>query len=394
MAHDQVQEPVVDVEEWTKEEEAALLSFESQARPQSLETNAVLETTAAKPAAPASAPHSSGDPASNSAELGSDGQQLSCPDDRAPSGAKTPIISEGEAMAEPSPEVLMAEEGQSLTSERIKVDIPFVGPGWYGVWEGYVNELGMSGVRELHQYLVRCWNHEKGVVPLSGNCGSPLCCYAEYMFTAAEYDRNAQMQNTIRWSHKRTRLEAIRKGLPGFAEVECAVEKAIAVHFAERICHGLTLHNGHILRQSLAADGGSSFCYHIDEADDADATYLYLSVAVKLTDDPVASDGSWMQVDGFQPVQYGSGAGSLVMFISRKRHRSLRTSANMRNVYKLVLFYKFTDPHLRDEFRELAPSPPPWAAMLESKSISPLPPQVCTELNLCPYKVCPAPVNE
>ena len=130
MAHDQVQEPFVAVEEWTKEEEAALLSFESQARAQSLETNAVLETTAAKPAAPAAAPHSSGEPASNSAELGSDGQQLSCPDDRAPSGAKTPIISEGKAMAEPSPEVLMAEEGQSLTSERIKVDIPFVGPGW------------------------------------------------------------------------------------------------------------------------------------------------------------------------------------------------------------------------------------------------------------------------
>jgi hypothetical protein len=239
----------------------------------------------------------------------------------------------------------------------------------HGVWQGCV----VDGVQELHQYLVKYWNHEKCYLPLKQSNCRPIYCYLNYNLTAAEYDRNLQMQNTLRWTHTHSRLATIRSALPGFVQLELGVQNVIAQQLPE-LASGLGLHNGHILRQFTLADSGSGFCSHIDEADGCDATFLYLSVAVKLTADPDDGEGSWMQVEGFEPVRYGNAAGSLVMFLSRRPHRSLRTPMNMKHVYKIVLFYKFINPYLLNEFKTRAPLSMP---VPQDQTHSTFPPQVC-----------------
>ena len=56
--------------------------------------------------------------------------------------------------------------------------------------------------------------------------------------------------------------------LPGYRELECGVWKLLELHFPQLV-RGIGLHNGHILRQFRAADGGSGFDYHVDDADQA-----------------------------------------------------------------------------------------------------------------------------
>ena len=62
-----------------------------------------------------------------------------------------------------------------------------------------------------------------------------------------------------------------------------------------------------------------------------------------------------MHVTGFEPVRYGKEAGSVVMFLSRRPHLSMRTHPNMSKVLKLVLFYKFTAPLLLEQYKLVAP---------------------------------------
>ena len=184
---------------------------------------------------------------------------------------------------------------------------------------------------------------------------SDIYCYVEYDQTAAQYDRASQMQNTLRWSHCVTRADSLRRCLPGYQQIEQAVMRMLLAVFPRWLVLGLGLHNGHLLRQFFEADGGSGFCGHIDEADDASKTLLYLTAIVKLTADPVGAHGTWMQVDGYQPVRYGSVDGAVVIFLSRRKHSSLRTPHNMGEVLKLALFYKFTDPQLIAQYQEVAP---------------------------------------
>jgi len=99
------------------------------------------------------------------------------------------------------------------------------------------------------------------------------------------------------------------------------------------------------------------------------STLLYLSVAIKLTDDPPEADGSWMHVEGYEPVRYGSQAGSTIMFLSRRRHSSLRTPRNMNKVLKLVLFYKFVDPYLSLLWNHIMQPLPPHAISYQERAI-------------------------
>ena len=108
----------------------------------------------------------------------------------------------------------------------------------------------------------------------------------------------------------------------------------------------------------------------------------YVSAAVKLTDDPAHNaSGTWMQVEGYEPVRYGSAAGSVVMFLSRRPHRSMRTPINMGKVLKLVLFFKFVDDKLKTGYESVAPR-----ALVHEGPCRPsiLPPQVRRETTLGP----------
>ena len=246
--------------------------------------------------------------------------------------------------------------------------IPLVGPSVHGVWTGHVK----GGVHELSEYLKKhwAWNGEK--LPLPRKDSSAIYCYTNYKNTNIEYNGVMQRQNTLRWgSTSKSRIESIRMQLPGYRELECGVWKLLELHFPQLV-RGIGLHNGHILRQFRAADGGSGFDYHVDDADQADATNLYLSVAVKLTEDPPISDGTWMQVEGCEPIKYGSEAGSAVIFVSRRKHRSFRTPHNMKKLCKVVLFFKFTDSKLQAKFDNTEP---------HLLTQSALPPQVRHDLN-------------
>lgn len=246
--------------------------------------------------------------------------------------------------------------------------IPLVGPSVHGVWTGHVK----GGVHELSEYLKKhwAWNGEK--LPLPRKDSSAIFCYTNYTLTNIEYNGVMQRQNTLRWgSTSKSRIESIRMQLPGYRELECGVWKLLELHFPQLV-RGIGLHNGHILRQFRAADGGSGFDYHVDDADQADATNLYLSVAVKLTEDPPISDGTWMQVEGCEPIKYGSEAGSAVIFVSRRKHRSFRTPHNMKKLCKVVLFFKFTDSKLQAKFDNTEP---------HLLTQSALPPQVRHDLN-------------
>jgi hypothetical protein len=263
--------------------------------------------------------------------------------------------------------------------------IPLWGPEKYGVWQGCV----VDGVAELREYLLAKWSPSGCKLPMHG-C-SPIYCYADFDQTAALYDRDSQMQNTLRWGHLVTRADHLRRYLPGYQQIEQAVMRLLLAVFPRWLVLGLGLHNGHMLRQFFAADGGSGFCDHIDEADDASKTLLYLSVIVKLTADPVGADGTWMQVDGYEAVRYGRVDGAVVIFLSRSKHRSLRTPHNMGKVLKLALFYKFTDPQLIAQYQEVAP---PALARGTPLEFSVLPSQVPkdprTPYNLVPSHLIPS----
>ena len=215
---------------------------------------------------------------------------------------------------------------------------------------------------------------------------SPIYCYVGFDQTAALYDRDLQMQNTLRWSHCVTRADHLRQYLPGYQQIEQAVMRLLLAVFPKWLVLGLGLHNGHMLRQFFAADGGSGFSDHIDEADGASKTLLYLSVIVKLTADPVGAHGTWMQVDGYPPVRYGSVDGAVVIFLSRSKHSSLRTPHNMGKVLKLALFYKFTDPQLIAQYQEVAP---PALARGTPLEFSILPSQVPKDPHT-PYNLIPS----
>ena len=258
--------------------------------------------------------------------------------------------------------------------------IPLWGPEKYGVWQGRV----VDGVAELREYLLANWSPSGCKLPMHG-C-SPIYCYADYDLTAALYDRDLQMQNTLRWSHCVTRADHLRQYLPGYQQIEQAVMRLLLAVFPRWLVLGLGLHNGHMLRQFFAADGGSGFSGHIDEADGASKTLLYLSVIVKLTADPVGAHGTWMQVDGYPPVRYGSVDGAVVIFLSRSKHSSLRTPHNMGKVLKLALFYKFTDPQLIAQYQEVAP---PALARGTPLEFSILPSQVPKDPRT-PYNLIPS----
>ena len=250
---------------------------------------------------------------------------------------------------------------------------PLRGPGEYGVWCCSVSLVAADDIARLRKYVQCNWllgpnNH----MPLKGGQVQALRPYEKYRLTAAKYNQTAQLQNTLRWEHSEKRDESLRKYLPGYDSVELDVRRKVLPALFPGVASCLGLHNGHILRQSYDTDGGSGFSRHIDEADDAEYP-LYVSVAIKLTDDPADGGGTWMQVEGFQPVRYGSKAGSIVVFLSRRPHWSLRTPPKMGKVLKLVLFYKFVNPTLFAFYQRVAPPP----LMHDTPDVkSGLPPQV------------------
>ena len=231
--------------------------------------------------------------------------------------------------------------------------IPLLGPRPYGVWTGRI----IDGVESLRSYLLTNWMAQGRKLPMGGT--SDIMCYSGYPLTADKYNRVMQEQNSLRWGCSAARLEGLRAHLPGYAEIERGVGHLLEAKFPN-LAHGLGLHNGHILRQFYEADGGSGFNEHIDEADDASKTLLWLSVAIKLTDDPPGGtvQGTWMQVSGYEPVRYGRESGSVIMFLSRRPHRSMRTPPHMKKVLKLVLFYKFSAPQLQEQYKHVAPPSP------------------------------------
>jgi hypothetical protein len=220
-------------------------------------------------------------------------------------------------------------------------DIPLTPPNPEGVWRGVIVE----GVSELRNYLQQNWSESTGGLPLHG-CAD-LYSYSEYPYTLDTYDERMQVCNVLRWRGLETRRKSLRKHLPGFSAIETACHDIIEMHFPRHVALGLAQYNGHILRQYAEADSGAGFSRHIDEADDNIWELLYLSVAVKLTDDPPSAEGSWMQVEGHQPVKYGSMAGSVIIFLSRHPHWSMRTSKAMGKVLKLVLFFSFRNVNMK-----------------------------------------------
>ena len=272
-----------------------------------------------------------------------------------PPAAKKKAAAEKEVAERPAAveEKVKVESGEEvkIKASSNKVHIPLVGVGEYGVWKAQVSA---ESVGELRDYLQKHWSEEGCKLPIPGG-SSDLFSYGGFHLTSAEFDSKQQARNTLRWSHKGTRYDSILDNLPGFRGIKDDVDQLILERFPE-LAAALGGHNGHIIRQFFEADGGSGFSRHQDLADDAHVKIiLYLSVLVKLTDDPPGGTGTWMQVEGFEPVRYGAPAGSVVMFCSRRPHWSLRTPRNMGKVLKLALFYSFVDTVLRKQYESCAP---------------------------------------
>ena len=245
---------------------------------------------------------------------------------------------------------------QPPPADRQALDIPLVGPGEYGVWQYQLDPA--EGVEELREHLREHWSLTDGKLRVDGDT-SDIHGYSGYKTTAAKYDASAQWANTLRWGHSKAREAGLRKYLPGFDKIEKAVRQVVLSDAFPDLVPSLGLYNGHILRQFYQADGGSGFGMHIDLADDAwKKIRLFVSVAVLLTDEPEGADGTWMRVHGFSPVRYGRKAGSVVMFVSRMAHMSLRTPENMGHVLKLVLFYYFEGEAMQAHFHGVTPEDP------------------------------------
>ena len=278
-----------------------------------------------------------------------------------------------EAAAEAKPvKAELAEEPGGAADDEVSC-IPRHGPRPHGVWTGCLEyEYVGGGVALLREYLVQNWTDRS--LPLEG--GDTIYPYADYTLTSAKYSQQMQVMNTLRFKGTKSRVNSVRKCLPGFSVIEQACLALAEQRFPPRLAAGLELFNAHILRQYFDADSGSGFGYHIDVADDAPNVLLYLSVGVKLTADPAGADGSWMQVEGFQPVRYGSRAGSVVMFLSRTPHWSLRTPPNMTEVLKIVLFFRFrAGSQLAELYRSVAPPSRPQPPGDAAREYSVLPPQ-------------------
>ena len=139
-----------------------------------------------------------------------------------------------------------------------------------------------------------------------------------------------------------TRVASIIRVMPGLAGVEAEATKLAQSVAKEQFGEEVKLWNFHLLKQARHLDRGSGFGVHIDERDDGKGKFrahLLLSLAVKLTSDPDGSEGSWMQVVGHGPVQYGASAASFVLFESSRPHLSLLTPVSVGTVLKIVFFY-------------------------------------------------------
>ena len=218
-----------------------------------------------------------------------------------------------------------------------------------GVWTG---RLECEGVKQVREHLQKHWDGEG--CPLVGS-DSRLAAFSHFDGTRNKFSHEKQRLNTLRWRGDRRRRAQIRKHLPGYASIEDAFLSWLSTQLPLLRPH-LAVYNAHILRQGHDLGGGSGFKGHVDDADEGKQG-LYLSAAVKLTQDPDSSggsrEGSSMQVMGKKPIMYGSEAGSFVVFFSRKWHESLPTPAHMGRVLKLVLFIRFVTPALVEQYHQL-----------------------------------------
>lgn len=227
-----------------------------------------------------------------------------------------------------------------------------------GVWEA---SLKTEGVQHLMDYLKAKWIHRgrKSCLPLA-NGGAPLYPYVGYAHTTSKYNKIAQLENTLRMKAKTTsRLLNCQEKLPGLRLIVHEVKQVLIEKLGSTWANELDLLNLHFLRQSSAAQGGSSFRYHTDEDDDGpEDSIFYLSVSVKLSEDPPGSTASSMRVLGFEPATYGKASGSTLIFLSRLAHKSMPTPDDLGHVYKLVLFYAFKQgSRARQMYYSLAPPP-------------------------------------
>lgn len=202
-----------------------------------------------------------------------------------------------------------------------------------------------EGVAELRHFLLTEWRTDVPGVTMPPGC-SKLVPYEGYQWTLGEYNRDAQLLNTIRVKASRHRVMECLMHLPGLEAIVAGVHRFMLSVLPLGVPTWLRLETFHILRQNASADCGSSFLVHTDENDDSRSQkrVFYLSVAVKLTEDPPncnAASSMCVCTQNCTPVKYGAPAGSLLMFVSRQPHKSCPTPTSMGTVLKLVLFFGF-----------------------------------------------------
>jgi hypothetical protein len=209
-----------------------------------------------------------------------------------------------------------------------------------GLW---VAQSLTSGVAELRGHLQQHWKHSSCFVAPRVPDLLPYDGY-EICSDPGGYSEAVQKTSTLRPSgSKRANLERTLKVMPGLEVLEKEVS-TYARSVAQELQPGVNIFLWvfHILKQEYNRDCGSGFGVHTDTADDAPAkrrNELLVSVAVKLTQDPEGSEGSWMQVVGHGPVKYGSEAGATLVFQSNVPHQSLRTPIASGEILKIVFFY-------------------------------------------------------
>jgi hypothetical protein len=143
-------------------------------------------------------------------------------------------------------------------------------------------------------------------------------------------------------------LPLARQHVPGFADIESCVIRALASQRGSSGPSRLRLHYVHALNQSCKSGRSASFGWHRDDevvdipddiSSDTPPRLISITVLVKLTCDESAASPSQMLIGGASaPFTYGAAAGSACWFRSRLYHTSL-PDASPKPKLKLAFFF-------------------------------------------------------
>lgn len=206
---------------------------------------------------------------------------------------------------------------------------------------GVTLQLDAEAAKGLHTYLCEVWTCVGLKVKTNrGRELSPFHPFIGYVKTKHSYNKEVQMENTVRIPN--TRLGKAFEHIPHLKELVTDALEQVCNVTNER---DLEVYDLHILRQFPDSMGGAGFGAHRDQHDGSTAlkSELRYTCVVKLSEDPVSSPPSAMHVKepaGLPVLCYPPQAGGSILFRSQDLHDSEECDPRLGKVLKLTIFLR------------------------------------------------------